>query len=66
MQKDYEAIQAPAVRVQPDRDLQQCKVLQLGYWRYNKEDLSTDMQKDSEYAAHIFFTWLIIKDILCA
>jgi hypothetical protein len=56
VQKDYEAIQASAVRVQPDRDMQQCKVLHLGYWRYNKEDLSTDMQKDSEFAVHIFFS----------
>lgn len=53
MQKDYEAIHAPAVRVQPDRDLQQCKELHLGYWRYDKEELSKDTEKD-EFEAHIF------------
>ena len=30
MQKDYEAIQAPDVRVQPDTDLQQCKEVHWG------------------------------------
>jgi hypothetical protein len=54
VQKDYEAIQVTAVRVQPDRDLQQCKELHLGYWRYNKEELSKDMDEDGEFAAHIF------------
>jgi hypothetical protein len=54
VQKVYEAIQTPAVRVQPDRDLQQCKELHLGYWRYNKEEISKDKEKDGEFAAHIF------------
>jgi hypothetical protein len=53
VQKDYEAIQVRAVRLQPDREQQQCKQLHLGYWRYSKEELSKDMEKD-EFAAHIF------------
>lgn len=53
MQKDYEAIQALAVRVQPDTDLQQCKEVHLGYWRYDKEEFSKDMENDGEFAAHI-------------
>jgi hypothetical protein len=53
VQKDYEAIQALAVRVQPDTDLQQCKEVHLGYWRYDKEEFSKDMENDGEFAAHI-------------
>lgn len=54
MHKDYEAIQTPAVRVQRDRHLQQRKELHLGYWGYDMEKLSKDMEKDGEFAAHIF------------